>query len=138
MMPEQERRKAERRAEAARYTGGQRKRPIDRRLSDAALFSEAVCSDPYVRLNTNPAARWQVRRNRTDETFEVLSEHATKREAVAALDSEKVRTKRSGGAQMTALFLVVVIAVGGIGTSYRAHKVPHHHRHCCQTFDESS
>jgi hypothetical protein len=39
---------------------------------------------------------------------------------------------------MTSLFLVVVLAVGGIGTPYRAHKAPHHRHHCCQTFDESS
>lgn len=40
----------------------------------------------YVRLGSNPAARrpWQVRRNRPDQTYEVVSDHATKEGAERA------------------------------------------------------
>jgi hypothetical protein len=41
---------------------------------------------PYVRLTSreNDSRPWQVRRNRPDQTFEVLSDHATEDEAKAA------------------------------------------------------
>lgn len=86
-----ERRKAERRAEAGRYAGGNRKRPADRRFSDTVLFGGVPYSvnesATYVRRSENPelVPPWQVRRNRPDETFEVLSEHTTEEGAVAAL-----------------------------------------------------
>jgi len=52
---------------------------------------------PYVRRSSNPASLtpWQVRRNRPDQTFDVLSEHATEqcahetREAGLVIEAER-------------------------------------------------
>ena len=46
-----------------------------------------AAGDPYVRRSANPASSlpWQVRRNRPDQTFEVVSEHATEGEAAATI-----------------------------------------------------